>query len=287
MPVTQERGPESLDNPNDVAEVIVNPDSNSCENWYSPTTEWIRAIPNTAQSPETDRYSSNSHPTPTLYDTQNITSKKLYLSQNARSLSPQPYSSPNHWHTPTPSPSLENLSDHLTWDSSHWGQDAEPAELPTETQVSIEASSVPPALPQRQSMNATVAEKENCCPLCDIRFTQSQVLNRHMKDKHGDKESCAYCSNFKWSRGRPYTYRRHLRVKHPGFTFAEDPPGGTRKAKISRACRRKAQVTSRGLVPSQCCRCPPIDVTFSQNHLFLTQAICAVTNDASAIQSSQ
>ena len=141
-----------------------------------------------AQFPETDRYSSNSHSTPTLYDSQ------------------------KYWSTPTPSSSLENLSDLITWDSSHWGQDAASTELSPDIQVSIQASSVPPVPPQSESINATIAEKENHCPLCGIHFTQSQVLNRHMKDKHGDKESCAYCPNFKWCRGRPYTYRRHIQV---------------------------------------------------------------------------
>ena len=262
-PQYHERGLELLDSPNYVANgVIVDPVPNPCEIWCSPA-EWMHAIPNMAQLPETDRYSSNSHPTPTLYDSQNL------------------------WRTPTPSPSLENLSDLITWDNSHWGQDAASAELSPDIQVSIEASSVPPAPPQSESINATIAEKENHCPLCGIHFTQSQVLNRHMKDKHGDKESCAYCLDFKWCRGRPYTYRRHIRIKHPGFTFAEDPPGGTRKAQVSRARRRKAQVTSRGLVPIQFRVCPAIDATLSQNHLFLSQAICTVTKDAPAILSSQ
>ena len=111
-----------------------------------------------------------------------------------------------------------NLSDLLASDSSqstsHWGQEAVSAEPCPTFLFPIEASPVLPALPQSGSIGTTVAEKENRCHLCGIRFTQSQVLNRHMRDKHEDKMSCPYCLSFKWSRGRPYLYRRHLHVKH-------------------------------------------------------------------------
>jgi hypothetical protein len=289
-----ERGLESFDSSNAVDnEAIVGPVPNLCEDWqedWCSPTEWMCTTPNlnTAQLLDMDRYSSKSLMTPMLYDSQNITSQ-MFMSYNARSPSPQLYSSPNH--TPTPSaPSPENLSDLLAWDSLHRGHEAASAELLSpEIRVSIKAISVPPALPQSKSINAALAGKEYRCPLCGIHFTQSQVLNRHIKDKHEFKESCTNCSSFKWSRGRPHLYRRHLRVKHPGLTFSEDPPGGTRRAQVSRArqCKvQKAQVTSRGLVPNQLECCPTIDLTISQNYLFLTQAIYALTNTAPAIYPS-
>ena len=246
--------PESLDSPNPVAnEDIVDHISNVFEDWCSPT-EWMCATPNSAQLIDTDRYSSKSHTTPTPYDSQNITSKMLYMPHNARSPSPRLHSSPDP--TPTRSPSSKNLSELLSWDSSHLGQEAASTELllsPAIRVSSIEAISVPPALPQSESLNVAVAGNEYRCPLpgCGIHFTQSQVLNRHMKDKHGEKGSCTLCSSFKWSLGRPYLYRRHLRVKHPGLTFAEDRSGGARRAQVSRArqCKvQKTRVTSRGLV---------------------------------------
>ncbi|KAH9031191.1 hypothetical protein EDB84DRAFT_176701 [Lactarius hengduanensis] len=71
-----------------------------------------------------------------------------------------------------------------------------------------------------------------------------------MKDKHEDQESCAHCSIFKWSRGRPHLYRRHLRAKHSELTSSGDPPGSTRKAHVLRARQYKfpnnrSQVVSR------------------------------------------
>jgi hypothetical protein len=73
-------------------------------------------------------------------------------------------------------------------------------------------------VPQSQNRNAGTMErreKKNWCTLCQMEFSQSQGLSRHIKDKHKDKESCLYCSSFKWSPGRPYIYRNHLRMRHP------------------------------------------------------------------------
>ena len=270
-PALHQRGPGSSDAAT-TNEPIGGPISNVYEGWYSPSTERIYGTQNTAQLLDTDRDSSNSHTALTLlYDSQKVT-----MSHKARSPSPQLHSSLNH--PPTSRMFLELISDLFSLDSPHLGQEEA---FPTIQFL----TSVLPVLPQRGSINAPVTEQENRCPLCGIRFTQSQVLHRHIKDKHEDKESCAHCSYFRWSRGRPYTYRRHLQVKHPEYTVSEDPPGGTRKAQVSRARRCKVQVTSRGLVPNQCCLA--VDVTISQNHLFLAQAIFAITNKAPAILSPQ
>lgn len=243
-----ERGLVSIDSQNAVVhEAIVDPISYFCENfcWHT-DSEWMCAAPNSmALLSDTDRYTSYSHTTLTHSDSQDITSKMLYMPHNARTPSPQLQLNPNH--TPTPSPSPENLYGLPAWDSSQGGQEATPSELSPPNRVSIEAYSSPPVfgLPQSKfvAMGLTVAEKKNRCPLCGIRFTQSQVLNRHMKDKHEDKGSCAHCSRFKWSRGRPHLYKRHLRAKHPGLSFSENPPGGTRKTHVSRARQSDVQKT--------------------------------------------
>ena len=90
---------------------------------------------------------------------------------------------------------------------------------------------------QNNGTNITVVE-EHFCPLCQVRFTQSQTLRRHLKDKHEDKMSCTHCLSFKWSRGRPHLYRRHLAVKHPQFSPSEDRPGRARKLQVvARRCQ--------------------------------------------------
>ncbi|KAH9012634.1 hypothetical protein EDB85DRAFT_2037472 [Lactarius pseudohatsudake] len=204
---------------------------------------------NTAQSLDVDRYSSGSHMALTpYYDSQNIKSGVLYMSHNVQS--PQPYSSADH--LPTSHPPPERHSDLLTMASSHQGEEAVPTELSPAIRVFIKAPPVlPPFLSHSESIIAAVAEKQHHCFLCGISFTQSQVLNRHMKDKHEDQGSCAHCSSFKWSRGRPHLYRRHLRAKHSELTSSGDPPGSTRKAHVLRARRYKfpnnrSQVVSRG-----------------------------------------
>ncbi|KAI9454309.1 hypothetical protein BJY52DRAFT_1225179 [Lactarius psammicola] len=278
-----------LDSPNAVInESIIGPVSNLGEDRSKSPTRWICSPPNAAQSLNMDGYSSSSHMALTPYDSQDTMTNVLYMSHSARSPSPQLHSGPNH--PPTSPRSPENLSDLLPWDSSHLGQEAVSVGLSPAIWAPFEASPVLSALPQSRSINTAVAGKENCCLICGNRFTQSQVLNRHMKDKHEDKGSCVHCPNFKWSRGRPYLYRRHLRTKHSGLISSEDPPGGTRNAHVLRArpykvLNKKTQVTSRGLVPDHCCLA--IDVTTFQNHLFLTRVVYVVTNNAPAILSSQ
>ncbi|KAH9171143.1 hypothetical protein EDB89DRAFT_1175882 [Lactarius sanguifluus] len=166
-----------------------------------------------------------------VYDPQNTmpVSDVLYMSYDAQSPNPQLHSTWSPDHPPT---SL--LSDLLTCDSLQ-EPEAEYTELSPAIQFSTEVSPVPPA----------VAGKEKRCRVCGISFTQLQVLNRHMKDKHEDKMSCPHCLNFKWSRGRPYLYRRHLRARHSGLASSEDPPVGTRNAQVLRARARQCKVPNK------------------------------------------
>ncbi|KAH9057525.1 hypothetical protein EDB87DRAFT_1021323 [Lactarius vividus] len=210
---------------------IADPVSYSSEDWYPPIGyQWTCASLNTSQSLDIDRYSSSSHIALTPYhDSQNIKSNVLYMSHNLQS--PQLYSSTNN--LPTSHPPPEKHSDLLTIASLHQGEEVASTELSPAIRAFIKAPLVlPPVLSQSESIITAVAGKQHHCPLCGISFTQSQVLNRHMKDKHKDKGSCDYCSSFKWSRGRPHLYRRHLRIKHPELTFSGNSPGGTRKAHV-------------------------------------------------------
>ncbi|KAI9433821.1 hypothetical protein H4582DRAFT_948889 [Lactarius indigo] len=212
--------------------------------------QWVCSPPNMARPLKMDRYSSSSHMALSpYYDSQNIRSDVLYMSHNAQS---QLCSDPSYPPMSPPSPETH----HFASTSSYQGQGlAEAASMDVEpspaTRVSIEVSPVMPVFSQSESNIAAVAETKNRCPLCGTCFTQPQVLNRHMKDKHEDKGSCGYCSSFKWSRGRPHLYRKHLRVKHSGLTFSDSPlAGGTLRAHIlrvlqSRAPHKKSQVASR------------------------------------------
>ena len=86
------------------------------------------------------------------------------------------------------------------------------------------ASSISSGLPRSQYRSANAAErceKKTWCSLCETDFSQPQVLGRHKKDKHEIKESCLYCTSFKWSRGRPYLYRKHLRTRHAQIPLPE------------------------------------------------------------------
>ncbi|KAH9170764.1 hypothetical protein EDB89DRAFT_1907458 [Lactarius sanguifluus] len=71
-----------------------------------PHAGWMCAPPNTARSLDVDRYSSSSHTTLTLYDSQNITSNVLDMSDNAHTFNPQLHStwSLNHPSTSPRSP---------------------------------------------------------------------------------------------------------------------------------------------------------------------------------------
>ncbi|KAH8995864.1 hypothetical protein EDB86DRAFT_1070050 [Lactarius hatsudake] len=93
------------------------------------------------------------------------------------------------------------------------------------------ASLIPTSVPQSQGRSADTTErceKKNWCSLCKIYFSQSQVLGRHKKDKHELKEPCSFCTSFKWSRGRPYLYKKHLRIRHFQITLTDDRPKGSK-----------------------------------------------------------
>ena len=87
----------------------------------------------------------------------------------------------------------------------------------------------PPLQAVPQQSRATNAEgrskKKYWCSSCESGFTQPQVLSRHMKDTHETKRSCSHClsqgSNFTFSRGRPYVYRKHLAKQHPEIAPTE------------------------------------------------------------------
>ena len=74
-----------------------------------------------------------------------------------------------------------------------------------------------PADPRYQSQSTSTMEQpemKTWCSVCNVGFSQQQVLRRHFKDKHETRNRCQFCTSFTWSRGRPYLYRNHLRVRH-------------------------------------------------------------------------
>jgi hypothetical protein len=110
---------------------------------------------------------------------------------------------------------------------------------PSQVYASTNYSSSPPlqAAPQLQS-RAPNAEKRPknywCSELgCGMGFTQPQVLSRHVKDMHEEKESCSHCLSFTFSRGRPYIYRKHLAREHPKIVPLEVQQKDSRCAKES------------------------------------------------------
>ncbi|KAH9069426.1 hypothetical protein EDB83DRAFT_2584748 [Lactarius deliciosus] len=52
------------------------------------------------------------------------------------------------------------------------------------------------------------------CRSCWVIFAQRQGLSRHRKDKHEPKNRCDFCTDFTWSKGRHYIYRRYLQEEH-------------------------------------------------------------------------
>ncbi|KAH9032384.1 hypothetical protein EDB83DRAFT_2419020 [Lactarius deliciosus] len=108
--------------------------------------------------------------------------------------------------------------------------------LPPTAQLNgpLVASFIPTSVPQSQGRSADTTErceKKNWCSLCKIYFSQPQVLGRHKKDKHELKEPCSFCTSFKWSRGRPYLYKKHLRIRHFQITLTDDRQKGSKAHK--------------------------------------------------------
>ncbi|KAH9024148.1 hypothetical protein EDB85DRAFT_2277667 [Lactarius pseudohatsudake] len=122
------------------------------------------------------------------------------------------------------------------------GQVTLASSLPPTVQLNgpLVASSIPTSVPQSQGRIADTTErcaKKTWCSLCKIGFSQSQVLSRHKKDKHELKESCSFCTSFKWSRGRPYLYKKHLRMRH----FQNTPPNDRQKGSKAHKGNMKPQ----------------------------------------------
>ncbi|KAH9024145.1 hypothetical protein EDB85DRAFT_280594 [Lactarius pseudohatsudake] len=205
-------------------------------------------------SPDTGQYSTNSSYGPTQYDSDSLvtTPETASVSPHIQSPSPRPHSNASH---PAVSHSPSGSAGVFTLGRSRQLQDVAPAESVSfpGVQRSIEAAPAT-SVPQGQITNSTTVEEPNFCHLCGVSFTQRQVFRRHLKDKHEDKESCLHCSSFKWSRGRPHLYRKHLELKHPQFTPSEDRPARrTRKHRAIGARQRKVpngriQSTSGGLI---------------------------------------
>ncbi|KAH9032392.1 hypothetical protein EDB83DRAFT_1839610 [Lactarius deliciosus] len=205
--------------------------------------------------PNTGQYPTNSLYEPTQYDPDSPvgTSETATVSPCTRSHSPRPHTNASH-RTVSP-PSSGSLAGVFTLGRSHRLPDEEfgESESPPEVQNFIDTSPTN-SIQQSQTTNARMGEEPNFCHLCGVSFTQRQVYRRHLKDKHEDKESCPHCSSFKWSRGRPHLYRKHLELKHPQSTSSEDrPTRRTRKHQAigARQCKvpnGRIQSTSGGLV---------------------------------------
>ncbi|KAH9012633.1 hypothetical protein EDB85DRAFT_1014309 [Lactarius pseudohatsudake] len=206
--------------------------------------------------PNTGQYPTNSLYEPTQYDPDSLvtTSETATVSPCTRS-PPRPHTNASHRTVSPPSPSSGSLAGVFTLGRSRSLQVVESAESESspEVQNSIDTSPTN-SIQESQTTNARMGEEPNFCHLCGVSFTQRQVYRRHLKDKHEDKESCPHCSGFKWSRGRPHLYRKHLELKHPRVTSSENrPTRRTRKHQAIDARQYKVpngriQPTSRGLV---------------------------------------
>jgi hypothetical protein len=89
--------------------------------------------------------------------------------------------------------------------------------------IHVQEYPLPPidgAIEEMQDNKIDIAQHAHICSQCHIRFTQRQALHRHIKDQHQPRLKCTFCtdigSSFSFSRGRPYLYRRHLQLHHPG-----------------------------------------------------------------------
>jgi hypothetical protein len=203
-------------------------------------------------------------------DSLTITIETVSISPYQQSPNLRTHTIANHLSLSSSSP--EGLADGFTVHSQQWW-DVAISESETSPGVpsSVTMGLASTTIQQDQAADITVAEEPNFCHLCCVSFMQLQVFCQHLKDKHEDKESCTHCSSFKWSRGRPHLYRRHLKLKHPEVKSSgcEDRPQRTRKLRTvaARQCNipnRKTEATSGGVFPRPYCRChdsisgPPI-----------------------------
>jgi hypothetical protein len=190
------------------------------------------ATANTPPSPDTDEYSTDFPHRPTQYA---ITLETTSVLPHQQSPSPRPHTIASHLSLSSSSPG--SLSDVFTVNSQQW-RDVAITEYETSPEVTSSVETDPASTTIQQD-RTTVAEEPNFCHRCSISFTQPQVFRRHLKDKHEDKESCTHCSSFKWSRGRPHLYRKHLRLKLPEVTSSEDRPRRTRKLRMTVGARQR------------------------------------------------
>ncbi|KAH9171135.1 hypothetical protein EDB89DRAFT_1175569 [Lactarius sanguifluus] len=204
-------------------------------------------FPNTDQYP-TDSLSTQYDPDPLVTTFETATASPCTRSPSARTHT-------NASHRTVSPPSSGRLAGAFMLGRSRRLHNVESAESESSTEVQDSIDTPPTnSIQQSQTTNARMGEEPNFCHLCGVSFTQRQVYRRHLKDKHEDKESCPHCSSFKWSRGRPHLYRKHLELKHPPFTSSEDrPTRRTRKHQAigARQCKvlnGRIQSTSGGLV---------------------------------------
>jgi hypothetical protein len=227
------------------------------DNQWRPA-EQVYAAADTQPSPDTHEYSTDYPHRHTQYP---ITLEATSASPHQQSPSPRRHTVASHLSLSSSPP--ESLADVFTVNSQQWRDVAiEESETSPEVPNSVQTDQAPTTIQQDRITGITVAEVPNFCHPCGIGFTQAQVFRRHLKDKHEDKESCTHCSSFKWSRGRPHLYRRHLSLKHPEVksSDSEDRPRRTRKLRTVAACQRnipnrKTEATSRGVFPRPYCRC--------------------------------
>lgn len=227
-----------------------------------PHSEQMYVTAHTPPSPETCQDStifSNRPTQPTQYysDSLAIAFEPDLVSPYEQSSSPRSHTNASYLSVPPPSPG--SFIDFFAEDNpQRWLNVAgTESEIFSEVLSSAKTFLASTTILANRTSNITAALKPNCCHLCGMSFTQPQVLRRHLKDKHEDKESCTHCLSFKWSRGRPHLYRRHLKLKHPQFASSEDRPGRAQKQRAVGAYRRKTlngrtQATSGGDFPNLC-----------------------------------
>ncbi len=125
----------------------------------------------------------------------------------------------------------------------------------------LSSYSTPPGVPQCQGLAGDMrkrSERKYWCTDCGTGCTQSQVLGRHIKDKHETKQSCPFCS-FTWSRGRPHLYRKHLQMRHPQITPPEVQRKGfkVRQGTFRPHAKRTVRITNPKSLPLPLCLLAP------------------------------